>query len=43
MKQFGFECNIESFKFLFLGDETISEELYDKVRNADYVMHELFV
>lgn len=42
MKQFGFECNMDSSKFLFLGDETLNEELYDKVRNADYVMHEAF-
>ena len=41
-KQFGFECNINEKRLVFLGDETISSELYDRVRGADYVMHEAF-
>lgn len=41
-KQFGFECNINGKRVVFLGDETINHELYDRVRNADYVMHEAF-
>ncbi len=41
-KQFGFECNINEKRLVFLGDETINPELYDRVRGADYVMHEAF-
>lgn len=41
-KQFGFECNINEKKLIFLGDETLNSNLYDRVRNADYVMHEAF-
>lgn len=41
-KQFGFECNINNKKLIFLGDETVNLNLYDKIRNADYVMHEAF-
>lgn len=41
-KQFGFECNINKKRLLFLGDETLNPILYDKVRNADFVMHEAF-
>lgn len=41
-KQFGFECNINGKRVVFLGDETISPDLYDRVRGADYVMHEAF-
>lgn len=41
-KQFGFECNINGKRVVFLGDETINPELYDRVKGADYVMHEAF-
>lgn len=41
-KQFGFECNINGKRVVFLGDETINPELYNRVRSADYVMHEAF-
>jgi len=41
-KQFGFECNLEDNRFIFLGDETLNPLLYDRVRNADYVTHESF-
>lgn len=42
IKQFGFETVINNKKFMFLGDETINSGLYDRVRGADYVMHEAF-
>ena len=42
MKQFGFECIINNKRIEFLGDETINPKLYEKVRNADFVMHEAF-
>ena len=41
-KQFGFECNINNKRLVFLGDETLNIDLYERVRNADYVMHEAF-
>lgn len=41
-KQFGFECIINNKKLIFLGDETINEKIYERVRNVDYVMHEAF-
>lgn len=41
-KQFGFECNINEKRLVFLGDETINPELYDRVGGSDYVMHEVF-
>ena len=41
-KQFGFECIINNKRIEFLGDETINPKLYEKVRNADFVMHEAF-
>lgn len=41
-KQFGFECSVNEKRLIFLGDETIQPILYNKVRNADYVMHEAF-
>ncbi len=41
-KQFGFECFINQKRLVFLGDETLNSNLYDRVRNADYVMHEAF-
>ncbi len=41
-KQFGFECSINKKRLVFLGDETLNSKLYDRVRNADYVMHEAF-
>lgn len=41
-KQFGFECNIDEKRLVFLGDETLNPKLYERVRCADYVMHEAF-
>ncbi len=41
-KQFGFECNLNKKRLVFLGDETLNPNLYEKVRNSDYVMHEAF-
>lgn len=41
-KQFGFECKINGKKLVFLGDETLNTNLYEKIRNSDYVMHEAF-
>lgn len=41
-KQFGFELKTNNKKLMFLGDETLNPDLYDKVKNADYVMHEAF-
>lgn len=41
-KQFGFECKINGKRLVFLGDETLSTNLYERVRNSDYVMHEAF-
>lgn len=41
-KQFGFECEINGKRLVFLGDETLDTNLYDRVRGVDYVMHEAF-
>lgn len=41
-KQFGFECFINDKKVIFLGDETVNSNLYKRVENADFVMHEAF-
>lgn len=41
-KQFGFECKINNKRLVFLGDETLNPIMYDKVKGADYVMHEAF-
>lgn len=41
-KQFGFECNIDNNKFIFLGDEPLNPLLNERIRNADYVTHEAF-
>lgn len=41
-KQFGFACRLEGKQFVFLGDEPLNKNLYDRVKNADYVMHEAF-
>lgn len=38
--QFGFK--IEEEKFIFCGDETLKEELYESVRNVKYMLHEAF-
>lgn len=42
IKQFGFECIIGGKRLVFLGDETLNPNLYERVKNADYVMHEAF-
>lgn len=41
-KQYGFECNLEENRFLFLGDETLNLHLKGRILNADIVMHEAF-
>ena len=42
-KLFGFETVFDNGKTLvFLGDETLNSELYDVVKDKDYVMHEAF-
>lgn len=41
-KQFGFECLISGKRLIFLGDETLNQNLYNRVIGADYVMHEAF-
>lgn len=41
-KQFGFECTINGKRLVFLGDETLNPKLSDRVKGADYVMHEAF-
>lgn len=40
--QFGFECTLNSKKLIFLGDETCNSNLYERIKGADYVMHEAF-
>ena len=42
VKQFGFECNLDGNRFIFLGDEPLNSKLNDKVKDADYVTHEAF-
>lgn len=39
---FGFETIINNKKLVFLGDEKCNTENYDRIYNADYVMHEVF-
>ncbi len=41
-KQFGFEFTINQKRIMFLGDETLKPDLYSRVENSDYVMHEAF-
>lgn len=41
-KQFGFTCELKNKKFAFLGDETLNPDLYTKIKDFDYVMHEAF-
>ena len=41
-KQFGFECQLNNNRLVFLGDETPNTNLYDRVMGAEYVMHEAF-
>lgn len=42
VKQFGFEWMVDNKKYMFLGDESLSKELYSRVLNAYFVMHEAF-
>lgn len=40
---YGFETILNSGKqLIFLGDETCNPILYDRIKNSDYVMHEVF-
>lgn len=41
-KQFGFECNLDGKRFIFLGDETLNPLLHERIKKADYVTHEAF-
>lgn len=42
-KLYGFETILNNGKkLIFLGDETCNPILYDRLKNADYVMHEAF-
>ena len=41
-KIFGFECKLNNKKLVFLGDETLKPNLYDRIKNFDYAMHEAF-
>lgn len=41
-KLFGFKCILNNKKLVFLGDETINPNLYDRINGFDYVMHEAF-
>lgn len=41
-KQYGFTCKLNEKSLAFLGDETLNSELYYKIKNFDYVMHESF-
>ena len=41
-KLFGFECKLNDKKIAFLGDETLNPNLYERIRDFDYVMHEAF-
>lgn len=41
-KQFGFETILNQKKVIFLGDEPLNSKLENRVRNADFVLHETF-
>ena len=41
-KLYGFTATLNNKSLAFVGDETINPDMYDKVRNFDYVMHEAF-
>ncbi len=42
-KQYGFKTTLNSGSTLaFLGDEPLDEQLYDDVKNIDYLLHEAF-
>lgn len=42
-KQYGFKTMLNNGKsFVFLGDEPLADELYEDVRNVDYLCHEAF-
>lgn len=41
-KLYGFRCEINNKKIAFLGDETLNPNLYDTIKNYDYIMHEAF-
>ncbi len=41
--QYGFQTKLNSGKiFTFLGDVPCNEKLYDKIKNTDWVLHEVF-
>ena len=42
IKQYGFEFTDNNKRVVFLGDETINKDLFPRVKNADYVLHEAF-
>lgn len=41
-KQFGFKFEHNCKNIFFMGDETLKIELYDMVKDADFIMHEAF-
>lgn len=41
-KQFGFECMLNNNHLFFLGDEILNPNLYNRIKGADFVMHEAF-
>ena len=41
-KQYGFEFKDNGKRFVFLGDQTINPDLFPRVKDADYVTHEVF-
>lgn len=41
-KQYGFKCLLNNKRVAFLGDETLNPNLYETIREYDYVMHEAF-
>lgn len=41
-KQYGFSCLLDNKRIVFLGDEPLNPYLNQRIKNADYVMHEAF-
>lgn len=42
VKQYGFSCMLDNKRIVFLGDEPLNSLLNERVKDADYVMHEAF-
>lgn len=41
-KLYGFDTLINNKRLVFIGDETCNPDLYNKIKNSDYLMHEAF-